>query len=185
MVSMFILMSQSRPLFHLFSSFLIPISNTISILQIEKSIGWAWDLNPGLQDSKRRRNHGAMAAAQDCIEVYWRGSLCECNYIVKGSNPFAVLKSEFWTAIYPVRGKDIQKKEICSKFPVGKTTTTPLIAREREWVLWKISDLNTLSTFMMTDDAHSNTWWWCTCQKLLSEQNGVSERSELTPFWER
>ena len=50
-------MGQSRPLFVYFRSFLITIS-----IQIEK---WcAWDSNPGLQDGRRRRNHGAMAATQ-------------------------------------------------------------------------------------------------------------------------
>ena len=51
-------MGQSRPLFRLFSSF----SHHISITNWKKRRWSAWYLNPGLQDSRRRRNHGAMAA---------------------------------------------------------------------------------------------------------------------------
>ena len=55
----FIKMGQSRPLFVYFRHFL----DTISIIQIEKKRRWcAWDSNPGQQDGRRRRNHGAMAA---------------------------------------------------------------------------------------------------------------------------
>ena len=54
-------MGQSRPLSVYFRYFLI----TISIIQIEKKHRWcAWDLNPGPQDGRHRRNHGAMAATQ-------------------------------------------------------------------------------------------------------------------------
>ena len=50
-------MGQSRPLFVYFRYFL----DTISIIQIEKSIDGVLG-NPGPQDGRRRRNHGAMAA---------------------------------------------------------------------------------------------------------------------------
>ena len=51
-------MGQSRPLFVYFCSFPVTIS-----IQIEKKRRWcAWDSNPGQQDGRRRRNHGAMAA---------------------------------------------------------------------------------------------------------------------------
>ena len=54
-------MGQSRPLFDLFSFFSLATIST----QIEKKHRWcAWDSNPGPQDGRRRRNHGAMAATQ-------------------------------------------------------------------------------------------------------------------------
>ena len=53
-------MGQSLPLFAYFRSFLVTIS-----IQMEKKSRWcAWDLNPGPQDGRHRRNHGAMAATQ-------------------------------------------------------------------------------------------------------------------------
>ena len=53
----FFKMDQSWPLFVYFGYFL----DTISIIQIEKSIDGVLG-NPGPQDGRRRRNHGAMAA---------------------------------------------------------------------------------------------------------------------------
>ena len=50
-------MGQSR--LRLFLTFLIPMSITISTIQIKK----AWDSNQGLHNGKRRRNRGAMADA--------------------------------------------------------------------------------------------------------------------------
>ena len=55
----FLKMSQSWPLFVYFCYFL----DTISIIQIEIKLRWcAWESNPGPQDCRRRRSHGAMAA---------------------------------------------------------------------------------------------------------------------------
>ena len=49
-------MDQSWPLLVYFCSFLI----TISIIQIKKHRWYAWDLNQGLQNGRRRQNHRAM-----------------------------------------------------------------------------------------------------------------------------
>ena len=56
-------MGQSRPLFVLFSVFSCYNFNT----NWKKRRWCAWDLNPGSQDGRRRRNHGAMAATQGQI----------------------------------------------------------------------------------------------------------------------
>ena len=60
-------MGKSRPLFVYFRSFLI----TISIIQIEKSLGF----EPGPQDGRRRQNHGAIAATHHELTL-------NCNKIV-------------------------------------------------------------------------------------------------------
>ena len=57
-------MGQSRPLFVYFRYFL----DTISIIQIEKSIDGVLG-NPGPQDGRRRRNHGAMAATPTHLKL--------------------------------------------------------------------------------------------------------------------
>ena len=62
---------QSRPLFVNFSSFLVTIS-----IQIEKKHRWcAWDSNPGPQDGRRRRNHGAMVATHLLFATFWRSRI--------------------------------------------------------------------------------------------------------------
>ena len=59
-------MGQSRPLFRLFSSF----SHHNSIINWKTRRWCAWELNPGLLDGRRRRNHWAMAAAQHWACLY-------------------------------------------------------------------------------------------------------------------
>ena len=54
-------MGQSRPLFVYFHSILVTIS-----IQIEKSI----DGVLGMQDGRRRRNHGAMAATWGLLFIW-------------------------------------------------------------------------------------------------------------------
>ena len=57
----------TRSLFHLFSSFAHPTNkNCLNFNNInwKKQRLFVWDLNPGLQDERRRQNHGAMAVAQ-------------------------------------------------------------------------------------------------------------------------
>ena len=55
----FLKMGQSRPLFCLFSSF-----SHYNFNNRKKHRWCAWDSNPGLQDGRRRRNQGAMAATR-------------------------------------------------------------------------------------------------------------------------
>ena len=54
-------MDQSRPLFCSFSS----LPHHKSITNWKKRRWSAWDSNPGPQNGRRRRNHGAMAATHD------------------------------------------------------------------------------------------------------------------------
>ena len=58
-------MGQSRPLFRLFLSF----SHHKSITNWKKRRWSAWDSNPGPQDWRHRRNHGAMAATLPFLRV--------------------------------------------------------------------------------------------------------------------
>ena len=68
-------LGQTWPLFPLFSSFYhsnINFHNTN-----RKKRRWcAWDLNPGLQDGRHRRNQGAMAAPSACYKFYFKLKYC-------------------------------------------------------------------------------------------------------------
>ena len=62
-----------------FRPFLIPITNKLSFNLNWKKHKWcAWDLNTGLQDGRRRQNHGAMAAALwlICLEANYSKQNC-------------------------------------------------------------------------------------------------------------
>ena len=50
-------MGQSRPVLFIFFLFSLQFQ-----YKLKKHRWCAWDLNPGPQDGRRRRNHGAMAA---------------------------------------------------------------------------------------------------------------------------
>ena len=59
-------MGQSRPLLFIFVLFQLQFQ-----YKLKKKLRWcAWELNPGLQDGRRRRNHGAMAATNSCFIQY-------------------------------------------------------------------------------------------------------------------
>ena len=72
-------MSQSRPLFVYFRHFL----DTISKIQIDKKLKWcAWDSNPGPQDGRLRRNHGAMAVMKFEVKAGAISSIAKITSVV-------------------------------------------------------------------------------------------------------
>ena len=107
-------MGQSRPLFCLFSFFSRYNFNT----NWKKHRWCAWDSNPGPQDGRRRRNHGAMLP----------------YYILRGPSEWAISRNKNFCVMWVLQLLRLK----CSSFTLNIATNYSVLRSYSKYLCYKV-----------------------------------------------